>query len=84
MKKKETKEELYVVFAHSGRFNGSAVVSATSKTEARKKARSCGWLELGTVDSAIKATEDQDVSENLEDFTATVKENGYAEIDWGT
>jgi hypothetical protein len=46
------KENLYIVYAHSGRYNGSAIIGAESVADAKKRAKNSSWLDLGVVDSA--------------------------------
>ena len=84
---------LFIVYAHSGRFNGWALVTANNKTEARKFARQSGWLTRGTVDSAVTLREyledmGDDVEEGFAEMIAEFPEcnvvGHVVEIEWGT
>jgi len=76
--------EMFVVYAHSGRNNGSAWVKAKNKADAKKIAKE-KWLDLGTVDE-VQTLEEYKESEMFDedDEIPDLKLGEYEEIDWGT
>lgn len=83
----ELKNKLFVVWAHSGRFNGMALFAAYNKSEAKKMAKNY-WLDYGTVDAVQTFEEyckDMEYDPEEEYASYNVKELGdWEEIEWGT
>lgn len=86
-------DRLFIVYAHAGRSNGWALVTANNKTEARKFARQSGWLETGTVDSAETLRNyledmgddvDEGFNEHVKEYPLCNRIGFVQEIDWGT
>jgi len=84
---------LFVVNAHSGRYNGCALVTANNKVEARSIAKNSGWLDRGQVDNAITFREwveevgddlDEELAEMIREFPTCNTIGDCSEIDWGT
>jgi len=84
---------LFIVYAHAGRCNGWALVTANDKTEARQFARQSDWLSTGTVDGAVTLSEyleemgddiETGFNEYIQDFPENNKIGTVSEIDWGT
>ena len=84
----EKQPQLYMVFASYGRSNGWAVFRAEGKTQARKYARTNGWLDNGRVDrvQTLRQYYDDGMDVELKDLRKwkKLKVGEYIEIDWGT
>lgn len=90
----EDTSKYFIVLAHAGRSNGSALVKAKNKAEARGIAKSY-WLDTGKVDK-VYDIDHEDVAWYLEDeedkkkymgeIEANIKKGQapYTEIEWGT
>jgi len=91
----EAKEEpgLYVVYASSGRNNGTAVVMANSKADAKKTMKDSSWLTNGKVDKALTFTEycqelgldQEEEKEEMQNRTGIPSKMGdWEELEWGS
>ena len=83
------KTQIFVVHAHSGRFNGHAYVRANNVRDAKKIMRESDWLENGAVDNAqlygkYAQEMELDSEEEKEVLDKLTKRGDWEEIEWGT
>lgn len=84
-------DNYFIVYAQAGRFNGWAIVNATSKVEARRIMRNSNWLDTGRVTEVetfkeycknMETTMEEEKTDLGDDWP---KEQGkWHEIEWGT
>ena len=89
--------KVYIVWAHSGRYNGHALVCAKSKKDVRKfcyepiseTALQSRWLEEGVIDTIMlfEGNED-DIFDSKEELEASgewpTEEGQVIELEWGS
>ena len=92
-------DEVWVVYASSGRCNGCAYVRAKTAEQAEEFAQTCGWLnngrvEVGSTESAAQwildmeggpiDSDDVRESADFDKINSLTEEGNYVEIMWGT
>lgn len=86
--------QIFVVQASSGRFNGSAYIRAENRKQANELAQTCGWLVFGRVIKSETITlkkylkdnidEDDSLPDNeIEQINKLTQVGDYYEIEWG-
>ena len=79
---KITDKNIFIAYASSGRFNGSAVVIAENKKHARQIIKNSNWLDQDKIDNIYNITETSDDADEL--GIEDMEMGEWEELDWGT